>query len=273
MSNLGLLQIFLALYLAECVLRVPKGSQAYVRGLWGAFARHPAGWTLKALLPGGAALLAPLAHGWEKAPPSPDELERTAARLAALQGPLAWLNTLGLVLLGLVGLLVWVWRLGPGPGRAEVFLALFALALLCHGALVWGLGRAWRRVRPGERGRGLVMTTVALSPWASSRCADLLFREALGPSHPLAVGLALLPDAENEALAGDCLRRSLSGPAADAAAAEAWRGFMRGRGWKPEAALAPPERQPGSGAWCPCCRVQYRAAGRCHECSVPLRPY
>lgn len=273
MSNLGLLQIFTALYLFECVLRVPKGSQAYVRGLWGGFVRHPSGWALKSMLPGGAALLAPLPPDWAAAPPTEDEIGRTAARLAALRAAAPRLNALGLLLLLLIAATVALWRRGPGPGRAEAFLALLAADLGCHAALVGSLAWTWKRVRPGEPGRALLVTTVALSPWASSRCADLLFHKALGPTHPLAAGLALLPGPENEALAGDCLRRSLSGPAADPAAAEAWSRFLRARGWDRAAALAPPARQAGSGAWCPCCRVQYRAPGDCHDCRVPLRPY
>lgn len=273
MSNLGLLQVFIALYLVECVLRVPKGCQAYVQGLWGGFSRRQTAWTLKALWPGGAALLCPEPPLWRRTPPQPAEIEAARAALQAVRGPAEWLNSFGMLLLLSVAAAVWVWRRGPGPWRAEGFLALLALAGLLHALQVGLLARAWRRLRPQQPGRRPAVAVTALSPWASARCADLLWRDALGTVHPLAAGLALLPGPENEALAGDCLRRALSGPESDAQAAEAWRSFMRAQAWDPQAALRPPARQAGAQAWCPCCHVQYRQAAACHDCGTPLQRF
>jgi hypothetical protein len=270
MSDLSLLQVFLALYLFECVLRVPKGKLAFVKGLWGAYRRCGPGWEPKPPLPGGAALLCDEKPGWQAAPPDAEELAAVAAQVAALKKPAATLNRLGNLLLAALAGLLLAWRQEPGPWRAEALLALLALSLLLHGALVGLLNRAWRLGLPRVPGRRLAVAVVSLSPWASSRCADLLWRDALRGAHPMAAALALLPAAESEAWAQDRLRRAHSGPAADAGAESRWRAFMQAQGWDVEAALRAPVPDAGARAWCPCCRTQYRDAARCHDCGIGL---
>lgn len=166
-------------------------------------------------------------------------------------------------------------ELGPLAGW---LLAGVAGLTAIEGALVFAMWRAC-----GERWKDaaaaalhlVAFPVAAIHPlWHASRP---LYRHHA----PLAVAAALLPAERFARLAGRELRRAgYSRAATRPGLAAAWDArtrlierLLEGRPGSRAVALAPPRREGGAAAWCPLCRVQWRAGSRCDDCGVPLEPY
>jgi hypothetical protein len=114
-----------------------------------------------------------------------------------------------------------------------------------------------------------------LSPWASSRAADLLGRPVLRGAHPVAAAEALLGPRDKQALAGELLRRALHPKEGETVNAQAWQSWLKGRGYDLKQLLAAPSpSQSSSRSYCPRCLAQYtHAEGLCRDCRIGLASF
>jgi hypothetical protein len=259
---------------------------AFVRAASNSQARRLAGLVreLAALPPAGRerAIRAALRGGFETQRIS-ERLEEFRRRTRALR----ILCTAQFALLfGAAPAVVWFF------GLASTWVWLLSGAVALHAAILITCARAYRALYPEDRaGRRSHLAVMALSPPAAIRARDLLARELLSGSHPLAVALVLCGREELQAFAARAVRDARF-PVADAGAtedrlsrsAEEWfhqaqrqalESFARESGLSVEELLAPPPRQdPAVASFCPRCHAQYRTQGAsCPDCvSVPLMP-
>lgn len=273
-SDHALLAIFVGLYLLECIVWVPANGWLFLKNLWGGSQRRGSGLHLKALLPGGAALVLSAAPSVLDNPPTEAAVDTALAKQRALQAQAWKLDISGSFLLMAVAGLMFVWHLGPGPHHAEIFLGFLAFAALAHlysAALLWFL---WARVHDDTAGRGQAFAIALLSPWASSRAADHLARPLLRGIHPVAAAEALLGSHDREALAAELWRRASYPKLGEAPQTAAWKAWLQSRGYDLAALGAAPARsQPNAQAFCPRCLTQYtHASGACPDCGVALSP-
>ena len=129
-----------------------------------------------------------------------------------------------------------------------------------------------RKLFPEAGGaRWKAVVTIVLSPVAAVRACDVLARDLLGRSHPLAAAAGLLPPPEFAALAGEQLRRCRFSGQPDRWYQQTLGKFMeraiRQKGVRPETLLRPARRDQGCIVYCPRCLAQYtRDVGTCADC-------
>lgn len=271
--NQTLLALFLGLYLLECFTYVKAHEQLFVQGWWGPFRRGLSGLQLKPLLPSGASLLVAYAPAMLDHPPGFGAVEAVQTKVKAYQAKAFWLNLSGLTLIMSIGslLMLFSWNTYNQAWliRFIVVASVVILSHLCNITLLW---RAWRPLHGSAPGRKSAVAITCLSPWASSRAADLLARPLLRGAHPVAVAEALLGSEDKKILAGELLRRALHPKAGEAVDSKAWQTWLKAQGYDFVAlSAAPAPSQSTSSSYCPRCLAQYtHAEGICVDCNVVL---
>ncbi len=169
-----------------------------------------------------------------------------------------------------------------------MLLAVLLLQLIALDAVFF---RTHRQLYPKLRGeRWKEFLIVVLNPLAAIRAVDLLARPYLAAFHPLAVGHALLPTADFQALARSFLL-DLRFPLPSAATrtteadnAEVWyrekqiealEEFLKRHGFNPADVAAPdPPESESCQAYCPRCQCQFLIReGTCTRCDIAIKPY
>jgi hypothetical protein len=131
---------------------------------------------------------------------------------------------------------------------------------------------AHRKLFPQAGGARLkAVVTIVLSPVAAIRACDVVARDLLGRSHPLAAAGGLLQPPEFAALAGEQLRLCRFSGQPDKWYQQTLGKFMeraiRQKGGRPEALLRPGRQDQGCIVYCPRCLAQYtRDVGICADC-------
>ena len=188
---------------------------------------------------------------------------------------------------------VWLFVAGPAAvnllGLGITWLPLLLGVVLLLVLIVRSFLRAHRALYPFERAtRFRHVVTMALSPPAAARAADLLLLDLFSGLHPLAVAAVVFNAGDFERYASDTLRAlryPLSEDLSDEAAAIAqWyrrellrvaEEFAQRRGLDLDAVYAVPEPEsPAIVAYCPRCRTQYLSHNQsCADCvGVELHP-
>jgi hypothetical protein len=271
--NQTLFAIFLGLYFLECFTWVKPHEQLFVQGLWGAFRRRLGGLQFKPLLPSGASLLVAFEAASLDQPPLPGAVEAVQAKVQAYQHKATWLNLSGLTLIvsvaGLLLLLSWNTYNFSWLIRFSIFAGLIVIAHFSNVFLLWLF---WTQLHADTKGRRAAVLIASVSPWASSRAADLLGRPVLRGAHPVAAAEALLEAQDKQALAAELLLRALHPKAGEGVDTQAWQAWLKSRGYDLKKLAARPARsQSNSRSYCPRCLAQYtHAEGLCRDCGIVL---
>jgi len=150
----------------------------------------------------------------------------------------------------------------------RVILFLLGLSLL----IALEFWTAHRKLYPqGGSSRLKAMVTIVLSPVAAIRACDVLARDLLAGSHPVAVAGGLLEGEEFDEFAGEQLRLCQFAGQPDKWYQRTLAGLMsqaiKQAGTRPDTLLRPAERQEGCVAYCPRCLSQYVKDTRsCADC-------
>jgi hypothetical protein len=149
-------------------------------------------------------------------------------------------------------------------------------------ALEAGVAFAMLRACGEPAGASAAAALHLLLPWAGAHAVVHVSRSLYRRLDALAVAAALLPPAAFHALAArELVRARFSRTATPAELGPAWdarardlSALLEATGSSAARALAPPARLPGTGAWCPLCRAQYRAGfERCEDCGVEVERF
>lgn len=285
MSHFQLL-LFLAagLYVAECLLWVGEGGWLILT------------WYRRFSLGEGPVLRFrnpfPLGHAFRLAPPPlspPVSLSLKEARnqwrkyrpwASALQG-----YAQGLLMVAVLAILLFELRHGfwLAWGTLAFFFLFFHLSIA---QIFW---RAYRCLYPQQKGSRIRKTLLCLvSPWQSSRAADLLGDNLLAGFHPLvATRLLLAPESFSKlarrwllelryppALKNPQSVRPLAGKTAVEEEKRITQ-WMTQSGLDPALLLKPLEAtEPSQKSYCPHCDLPYQlASGECKDCGRPLIPF
>jgi hypothetical protein len=166
---------------------------------------------------------------------------------------------------------------------------LLAVLLLLVVAVLLAFRRAKARFAAAGSDTFTSELMMVLAPLAAIRATDLVSRDLLAGTHPLAAALALCRADEFADLAGRTLRDahhpiepSGTDVGADAAATEAWyraelrsglERLVRSAGLDPDALLAPPVAAERERSYCPRCRLPFLLdGGSCGGCGIALAP-
>jgi hypothetical protein len=131
---------------------------------------------------------------------------------------------------------------------------------------------AHRKLFPEAGGARLkAIVTIVLSPVTAIRACDVLARDLLGRSHPLAAAGGLLQPPEFAAFAGEQLRLCRFSGRPDNWYPQTLGKFMeraiRQKGGRPDALLRPARQDQGCIVYCPRCLAQYtQDVGTCADC-------
>ena len=131
---------------------------------------------------------------------------------------------------------------------------------------------AHRKLFPKAGGARLkAVVTIVLSPVAAIRACDVLARDLVGRSHPLAAAGGLLKPPEFAAFAGEQLRLCRFSGRPDKWYQQTLGKFMeraiRQKGGRPDALLRPARQDQGCIVYCPRCLAQYtRGVETCADC-------
>jgi len=131
---------------------------------------------------------------------------------------------------------------------------------------------AHRKLFPKAGGARLkAVVTIVLSPVAAIRACDVLARDLVGRSHPLAAAGGLLKPPEFAAFAGEQLRLCCFSGRPDKWYQQTLGRFMeraiRQKGGRPDALLRPARQDQGCIVYCPRCLAQYtRDVETCADC-------